>query len=101
MVTLSSAPPLGEIVWQIGQFASGIPPGIPTWLQSTVRFEGRKLDTPCARVENATQANSVNIPATSFGFGWKHWPEEFVSLFNGFRTCPSLRAASRSTLELS
>jgi hypothetical protein len=29
MVTLSSAPPLGEIVWQIGQFASGIPPGIP------------------------------------------------------------------------
>jgi hypothetical protein len=27
--------------------------------------------------------------------------EEFVSLFNGFRTCPSLGAASRATLELS
>jgi len=59
MVVLSSAPPLGEMVLQIGQLASGIPPGIPTWVQSIVRLEGMGLATCAGMVALATNSSKA------------------------------------------
>ena len=64
IVTLSSAPPLGEMVADIGQFALGMPPGIPAWLQSIIRLAGIKPDTGGVGAELIVKVSvAVPVPA--------------------------------------
>jgi hypothetical protein len=46
----------------MGQFALGIPPGIPALLQSTVRLEGIKPDTAAELMVNVRVAVPVPPP---------------------------------------